>query len=124
MEPKTPTSRATLTSLPRHQRVASVFSQYRIEITPFHIFKERKKVNLDPFFAQTFVDFRPHFLGAHRPLDFRASESQAAYQPTSSKEYTPSPGPHPSPRHIHIVYVVGFDHGLPCRVKNMAQGTQ
>ena len=21
-------------------------------------------------------------------------------------------------------YVVGFDHGLPCRVKNMARGTQ
>ena len=27
MEPKTPTSRAALTSLPRHQRVANVFSQ-------------------------------------------------------------------------------------------------
>ena len=23
-----------------------------------------------------------------------------------------------------VCHIVGFDHGLPCRVKNMAQGTQ
>ena len=32
-------------------------------------------------------------------------------------------GPHVDPMNFAIE-AVGFDHGLPCRVKNMARGTQ
>ena len=32
--------------------------------------------------------------------------------------------PDPPPLRVLCWHVVGFDHGLPCRVKNMARGTQ